>query len=137
MDFATRLRVRFSDTDAMGIAHHSNYFRFFEVARTDWIKQKGYDYRMFEHDGFHLALISASAQFKKPTRFDDEIEIRIKAQVDGLRVFFEYEVHMVDAGPKGQVKPGALLATGETVHVTVDKNMRPARLPQNIVELFS
>ena len=133
---SVRIKVRYSDTDAMGITHHSNYFRFFEVARTEWLKEKGHDYRTWEKKGLNLPLIAASADFKRPTRFDDEVEIKVRVIREGIRIHFNYDVHMLDAGPHGTVTPGTVVASGRTMHVVTDLTMKPIRLPKELENIF-
>jgi len=132
----TRIKIRFYETDAMGITHHSNYLRFFEVARTDWLKEKGHDYRTWDRDGLNLPLVRAQAEYKRATRFDDELEVRARVRREGARVIFDYEMIMVDSGPHGNVEPGAVVATGRTEHVVTNKEMKIIRLPRELENIF-
>ena len=113
----------------MGVVYHANYFMWFEVARTDLLRDAGWTYREMEADGFALPVIEAHCEYKQPARYDDELEIRARgALLSPIRVEFAYEV----------VRPAdsALIAVGRTMHATVDSSGRPCRLPQRVRSLF-
>src|SRR5690606_41632205 len=76
----TRLRVRYADTDAMGIAYYANYFVWFEVARTDLLRTLGWSYRAMEDAGTLLPVIAADCRYRRPARYDDELEIRTEGR---------------------------------------------------------
>ena len=105
------IRVAFADTDAMGIVHHANYLKYFEVARVGWLRNKGLDYRKWQDKGQHLPLVESHCRYKRPARFEDLLTIKVKGRRDGLRVIFEYEVL--------NKENGILLTTGKTEHVCV------------------
>jgi len=119
------LRVRYAETDQMGIAHHAEYFAWFEVGRTDLLRECGMTYRELESDGLRLPVIEASARYIKPALYDDVLEVRTAVTaVGGARVGFAYEVRRAGtAGP---------LATGSTEHAAVDARGRPRRLPETL-----
>lgn len=126
----TTLRVRYADTDAMAVAYYGNYFTWFEVARTDLIRALGWTYREMEADGVLLPVIEADCRYRRPARYDDELEIRTEGRLTSpVRLEFHYEVHV-----KGQ--EGAI-ATGRTAHAAVSRTGRPCRLPARIVEAFA
>jgi acyl-CoA thioester hydrolase len=126
----TSLRVRYAETDQMGVVYYANYFVWFEVARTDLIRSLGWSYREMEEAGFILPVIEATCQYRRPSRYDDELEIRTTGRVTTpVRVEFDYEVVM-----KGQQEP---IATGRTRHAAVTPDGKPCRLPSRIVEVFS
>jgi acyl-CoA thioester hydrolase len=126
----TSLRVRYAETDQMGVVYYANYFVWFEVARTDLIRSLGWSYREMEEAGFILPVIEATCQYRRPSRYDDELEIRTAGRVTTpVRVEFDYEVVM-----KGQQEP---IATGRTRHAAVTPDGKPCRLPSRIVEVFS
>ena len=77
--FARRVRVRYAETDQMGVVYYANYLVWFEVGRTDWLRDAGWTYREMEQDGHPLPVIEAHAEYRRPARYDDEIEIRTKA----------------------------------------------------------
>ena len=74
----TRVRVRYAETDRMGVVYYANYFVWFEVGRTDWLRQTGWTYREMERDGISLPVIEAQCEYRQPARYDDEIEIATK-----------------------------------------------------------
>jgi acyl-CoA thioester hydrolase len=123
----TRLRVRYAETDRMGVVYYANYLVWFEVARTDWLRDTGWSYREMESAGVSLPVIEAHCQYRQPARYDDEIEIRTRASLmSAVRVRFDYEL----------VRDGTLLSSGHTVHAAVDGEGRPCRLPERVRELL-
>ena len=126
----TRLRVRYADTDQMGVVYYSNYLVWFEVGRTEWLRQTGWSYREMEEDGVALPVIEAHCEYRQPLRYDDEVEIATRAVlVTPVRIRFEYEV--TRAGD------GTLAAHGHTVHAAVDAAGKPCRLPVRVRELLA
>jgi acyl-CoA thioester hydrolase len=126
----SRVRVRYAETDQMGVVYHSNYFVWFEVGRTDLLRSAGWTYREMEADGLSLPVIEAHCDYRQPARYDDELEVRTTgALMSPVRVAFSYEI----------VRPadGELLATGRTVHATLDRAGRPSRLPDRVKGLFA
>ena len=124
----TRLRVRYAETDQMGVVYYANYFVWFEVARTDWLRQSGWTYREMEAEGVSLPVIEAHCDYRQPSRYDDEIEVRTRASlISPIRVRFDYEVIRQES---------VVAATGHTVHAAVDVNGRPCRLPDRVREMF-
>ena len=123
----TRLRVRYAETDRMGVVYYANYLVWFEVARTDWLRETGWSYREMESAGVSLPVIEAHCQYRQPARYDDEIEIRTQARlISPVRIRFDYEV----------VRDATVLASGHTVHAAVDGTGRPCRLPGRVRELL-
>jgi acyl-CoA thioester hydrolase len=89
----TTLRVRYADTDAMGVAYYANYFIWFEVARTDLLRSIGGNYRDMEAEGVLLPVIEADCRYRRPARYDDELEIRTEGRLTSpVRLEFHYEV---------------------------------------------
>jgi acyl-CoA thioester hydrolase len=127
---SSRIRVRYAETDKMGVVYYANYFVWFEVGRTDLLRETGWNYREMEIDGFALPVIEAHCTYRESAKYDDEIEVRTSgAMLSPVRVQFTYEVvRLTDA---------ATLATGTTVHATLDRNGRPCRLPPRVRTLFS
>ena len=126
----SRVRVRYADTDQMGVVYHANYFVWFEVGRTDLLRAAGWTYREMEAEGLSLPVIEAHCDYKQPARYDDELDVRTTGELmSPVRVAFSYEV----------VRPadGELLATGRTVHATLDRTGRPSRLPDRVKGLFA
>lgn len=124
------LRVRYAETDAMGVAYHANYFVWFEVARTDLLRSLGWSYREMEDSGVVLPVIEATCQYRRPARYDDELEIYTEGQVTSpVRMEFTYVLSL-----RGQDQP---LAQGRTAHAAVSKAGRPCRLPARIIGAFA
>jgi acyl-CoA thioester hydrolase len=124
----TRLRVRYAETDQMGVAYHSNFVIWFEVGRVELLRQLGFTYQQMERDDdCHLPVADLRCRFKAPARYDEELVIRasLKNVRDSL-VHFAYEVV--------RASDGSLLAEGETVHVVTDGQLRKQALPQEYME---
>jgi len=123
----TRVRVRYADTDRMGIAYHANYLVWFEVGRTEWLREGGWTYREIEEGGVSLPVIEAHCEYRQPARYDDEIEIRTAATVlSHVRIRFDYEARLT--------RESTLAATGHTVHAALGVDGRPRRLPPRVLE---
>lgn len=91
---SSMLRVRYAETDQMGVAYHGEYFAWFEVGRTDLLRGHGLTYRELEMQGLRLPVIETQARFLKPARYDDVLEIRTRVlELGGVRISFAYEVH--------------------------------------------
>lgn len=110
----------------MGVAYHANYFVWFEMARTELMREAGCAYREVEdRDGVFFPVVRAGARYLAPARYDDRLEVRVRlAELSGVRVRFEYELLDVDSEN--------LLATGFTEHGTVGRNGRPRRMPAKL-----
>jgi acyl-CoA thioester hydrolase len=125
----TRVRVRYAETDRMGVVYYANYFVWFEVGRTDWLRQTGWTYREMERDGVSLPVIEAQCEYRQPARYDDEIEIATKGTlVTPVRVRFDYAL--------SRAGDDTAIAAGHTVHAAVDPDGRPCRLPDRVREMF-
>ena len=125
----SRIRVRYAETDQMGVVYYANFFVWFEVGRTDLLRASGWSYREMEAGGVGLPVIEAHCVYRRPARYDDDLEIRTRGTlVSPVRVQFEYEV----------VRPAddLSLATGRTVHAALDKDGRPCRLPERVRDLL-
>ena len=127
---STTFRVRYAETDQMGVVYYANYFVWFEIGRTDFCRQHGFAYRdMEKEDGLCIIVAEARCRFKAPARYDDEIEVRTALRDVRRRVLtFVYEVY--------RKSDETLLAEGETVHVITDLNGRPRALPEKYRELL-
>jgi len=124
------IRVRYAETDKMGVVYYANYFVWFEVGRTDLLRESGWNYREMEIDGFALPVIEAHCAYRESAKYDDEIDVRTSgAMLSPVRVQFTYEVV--------RIADAATLATGTTVHATLDRTGRPCRLPPRVRTLFS
>ena len=113
--------------DDMGIAYHANYLVWFEVGRTEWLREGGWTYRALEEDGVSLPVIEAHCEYRHPARYDDEIEISTKVTVmSPVRIRFDYEARLTGRS--------TLAATGHTVHAALGADGRPRRLPSRVLE---
>jgi acyl-CoA thioester hydrolase len=130
----SRIRVRYAETDQMGVVYHANYLVWFEVGRVDFIRDMGLDYRAMEkEDNAMIAVIEASARYKAPARYDDEILVRTSlAGVRGTIVRFRYAVLRAAAEKSNE----QLLCEGETTHIVVDREMKKRDMPQHYADRF-
>jgi acyl-CoA thioester hydrolase len=114
----------------MGVVYHSNYLIWFEIGRTDWLRATGWTYREMEAEGIQLPVIEVHCEYRSGARYDDDVEILTRARrVSPVRVQFDYEAT--------RRADGALLATGYSVHATVDSGGRPRRMPAKVKDLFA
>ena len=125
-----RIRVRYAETDQMGVVYHANHFVWFEVGRVEFLRQLGFSYKEMEkQDGCHIAVVDARCRYKAPALYDDEVIVR--TQLKNLReslVHFAYEVL--------RAADGLLLAEGETTHVVIDREMKKTAIPEKYVAIF-
>jgi acyl-CoA thioester hydrolase len=120
--------VRYAETDMMGVVYHGNYLPWFEVGRTTLLKEMGLSYKEMEQQGYRLPVLEVTAKYHRPAVYDDTLTIVTRLhEVPVLRIRLEYEVR------RGE----ELLATGETVHVFIDREGRPVRPPPNAAAVFS
>lgn len=126
----TRLRVRYAETDKMGVVYYANYLVWFEVARADLLRTLGWSYREMEDAGIVLPVIEAHCEYQRPARYDDEIEVRTEGQMlSAVRMRFDYRIV--------KAADGSVAAQGHTVHAAVDPSGRPRRLPDRIKQVFA
>jgi acyl-CoA thioester hydrolase len=126
----TTLRVRYAETDRMGVVYYSNYLVWFEVGRADLMRVHGRTYRELEEQGVILPVIEARCEYRQPARYDEEIEIRTTGELlSPVRLKFTYEI----------VRPAdaSVLAAGHTMHAAVDARGKPCRLPDWLREAFA
>jgi acyl-CoA thioester hydrolase len=126
----TTVRVRYAETDQMGVVYHANYLVWFEVGRVEFIRSLGLDYRTMEREhGVGIAVVEVNCRYKSPARYDDLLLVRtcIKG-VRGSVIRFEYSIH--------RASDEVLLAEGSTTHVAVDRSMRKTALPQVYADAF-
>ena len=126
----TRLRVRYAETDQMGVVYHSNHFVWFEVGRVELLRQLGFSYRDMESkDGCFIAVAEAKCRYRAPVRYDEEVLVRTQLlNVRDSVVHFGYELR--------RAEDGTLLAEGETTHIVTDTNMKIAALPEKYLKVF-
>lgn len=130
MQTSTTVRVRYAETDQMGVAYYANYFVWFEVGRCELLRSFGSTYRDMEADGISLPVIEAHCEYRESGRYDDELEIRVAGRLlSPARVQFDYEVVRRD--------DAVVLAAGHTIHAAVNRTGRPCRLPDRVRGLFS
>ena len=122
----TTTRVRYPETDRMGVAHHTHYFVWFELGRTELMRQAGCAYGALEDDdGVFFPVIEAGAEYRAPARYDENLEIETRlTATEGVRVRFDYIVR--------NAADARLLAKGFTVHAACGRDGRPARLPESL-----
>jgi len=127
---AGAVRVRYAETDAMGVAYYGNYFAWFEVGRCEWLRTQGWSYREMEAAGWLLPVIEAHCEYRQPSRYDDPREVRTRGHLlSAVRIRFDYEVVLRATG--------ATAAEGHTVHAATDADGRPRRLPERVTSLFA
>jgi acyl-CoA thioester hydrolase len=129
----TRIRVRYAETDQMGVVYYANFFVWFEVGRVELLRQLGFHYKQMEiEDDCRIPVVEANCRYKSPARYDDELllETRVLALRRSL-IKFGYRL----TRPGGEA-PATLLAEGETTHVTVDRSMRRIPLPHKYVAIL-
>ena len=126
----SRLRVRYAETDRMGVVYHSNYFIWFEIGRVELMRQLGFAYRDIEQqDGCYIAVVDARCRYKAPARYDDEIVVRTHLKnVRESLIHFGYQVV--------RESDGTLLAEGETTHIVTDANLQKRELPEKYMATF-
>jgi len=126
----TRIRVRYAETDQMGVVYYANYLIWMEVGRVELCRACGFHYRDMEReDGILLAVAEANCRYLSPARFDDEVVIRTWIESAHRRVVtFGYEMRLGADDRK--------LATGHTKHIFLGTDFRPAKLPEKYLEMF-
>ncbi len=124
------MRVRYAETDQMGVVYHSNFFIWFEVGRVELLRELGFSYKeMEEQDGCYIAVVDARCRYRAPAHYDDEIMIRTYLKnVRGSLIHFGYEAL--------RTSDGTLLADGETTHIVTDAQMKKRDLPGQYMERF-
>jgi len=126
----TRIRVRYAETDQMGVVYHANYLVWFEVGRVEMLRQLGFSYRdMEQQDDCFIAVVDVRCRYKAPARYDDEIIVR--TYLKNIResvIHFGYELV--------RVHDELVLAEGETTHVVIDKEMKKRSLPEKYMSVF-
>ena len=126
----TRIRVRYAETDQMGVVYHSNYLIWFEVGRVELIRQLGLDYKSMEREeGAGIAVVEATVRYKAPARYDDELIIRTRiAGVRGSVLRFTYSIH--------RAEDNLLLTEGATTHLVVGPGMKRVPMPPRYAAVF-
>jgi acyl-CoA thioester hydrolase len=124
-NFASRIRVRFAETDAQGIAHNASYFVWFEVARVEYLEEHAHGYQRLRDEGIEALVLESHARYIQPAVFDDRLLVHARCRdAKGARFRYEYAVE----------RDGVVIADGWTAHATVDaKSLRPTRIPSWLI----
>jgi acyl-CoA thioester hydrolase len=125
-----RLRVRYAETDQMGVVYHSNHLIWFEVGRVEFMRELGFSYRDLERDdGRFIAVAEVKCRYRAPVYYDEEVIVRTRLKsVRESVVVFCYELV--------RAENAALLAEGETTHIVTDAQMKVAALPEKYLKVF-
>ncbi|MGC8796431.1 MAG: acyl-CoA thioesterase [Thermodesulfovibrio sp.] len=121
------VRVKYADTDNFGIVYYGNYAIFFEKARTEYLRKRGFTYKELENKGYHLPVVEFHVKYYKPARYDDLLFI--KTSIKSLKsrgIVFHYEV----------LKEGEKIAEGFTYHICVNNENKPVTLPHSFVKIL-
>jgi acyl-CoA thioester hydrolase len=126
----TRIRVRYAETDQMGVVYHANHFIWFEVGRVELLRQLGFSYKDMEcEDDCFIAVVDARCRYKAPVHYDDEVVVRTYLKhVRKKVIHFGYELRSAETGK--------LLAEGETTHIVANAKMKPRALPEKYIRVF-
>ncbi len=125
-----RLRVRFAETDQMGVAHHSSYVVWLEAARIEWLRERGMSYRELEDSRMSLVVSSLKVEYRRSASFDDEIDVEVTLQtVRSRQLVIGYRLR--------RVADGRLLATATTTHIAADRMGKAVRIPANWLAAMS
>ena len=128
LEHKVKARVRYGETDQMGVVYHANYLSFFEIARTELIRLRGVAYSSLEEGGLRLMVTEAAMQYHSPGRYDDVLAITARLSESGpARVRFDYEVRR-----DGEDE---VLVTGHTVLASIAEDGRPCRMPTELREI--
>ena len=121
------IRVRYGETDQMGVVYHGNYAQYFEIGRVEWLRKFGVSYKQMEDEGVMLPVISLSVNYKKSARYDDLIKVKTQlVKLPSATIEFNYEITN---------ESGEILTTGNTTLVFIDINRnRPTRCPQYLLD---
>ena len=121
----TKLRVRYSETDAQGIVNNANFLSYFEVGRVEWLRTAGLSYKELERQGYGIVVVEALVRYRKAAFFDDELTLRTDlAEISKASLRFDYAV----------LREGEVLATGHTRHACVGlATGRPSRIPEQLL----
>lgn len=122
----TEIKVRYQETDNMGVVYYANYLVWFEIARTEYLRAAGISYRELESKGVYLMVAEARCKYKSPARYDDLVTAKTWiSQMKNSSLKFDYELFVGDR----------LIASGDSVHVFTNKSHKPVRIPDEIKAL--
>ena len=129
MTHVATVRVIYGDTDQMGVVYYANYLRYFEIARAEWLRARGREYRTIEAEGLQMPVIEAHVRYRAPARYDDLLEIAAApAEVRGASMKFRYALRRRGAD--------AVLVEGWTQHACIGRDGRPTRFPDALRRLL-
>ena len=123
----TFVKVRYAETDQMGVVHHGSYPQYLEIARIDWLESLGISYKSMEQEGIMLPVFELNLKYHKPVTFHENIRVKTRLrEMPNVKIIFDYEVFN---------EAGDLVTTGSTILVFMDaKSRRPIRCPQFILD---
>jgi acyl-CoA thioester hydrolase len=126
----SRVRVRYAETDQMGVVYHANHFVWFEIGRVEFLRQLGFSYKDMEReDECYIAVVDAQCRYKAPVHYDDEVVVRTwLMHVRDKVIRFGYELRSAQSG--------GLLAEGETTHIVANSKMQSRALPEKYIKAF-
>ncbi|MGN7167240.1 acyl-CoA thioesterase [Paenibacillus cellulositrophicus] len=145
--FTTSLRVRYQESDKMAVVYHANYLNWFEIGRTEMIRELGITYRSMEDEGLFLPVTELDMKFVQPARYDDMITIFTRmTRFTKLRIDYIYEIRRLSEQEQatfassgyqiGEELPGEVLVTGSTQHVWLNRDWQPVRLDKHSPALY-
>jgi len=121
------VRVRYADTDRMGIVYYGTYPQYFEIGRSEFMREKGFTYRQFEEMGYHLVVTGIDIKYYNAVTYDDLLSVRTSiSDVKSRGLTFHYEIF----------KDGVIIVEGHTKHICVDGGRKPVRIPSDVLEIF-
>lgn len=146
--YTTSLRVRYQESDKMAVVYHANYLNWFEIGRTEMIRELGISYRSMEDEGLFLPVTELDMKFVQPARYDDMITIFTRmTRFTKLRIEYNYEIRRLSEQEQetftgngykiGAELPGELLVTGSTQHVWLNRDWQPVRLDKHSPALYA
>jgi acyl-CoA thioester hydrolase len=131
----TRIRVRYAETDQMGVVYYANFFIWFEVGRVELLRQLGFHYKQMElDDDCHFPVVEANCRYKSPARYDDDLLLETSI-LTMRRSVIKFGYRLLRPG-QDEGSP-TLLAEGETTHVTVNRSLHKVPLPQKYVDVLT
>ena len=121
------VRVRYADTDKMGVVYHGTYSEYFEVGRSEYIRKKGFTYKDFEEMGYQLVVVELEAKYYNSATYDDLLTVRTGiSEIKSRGLTFHYEIH----------KNGNIIVEGRTKHICLNSDRKPALIPSPLVEIL-
>lgn len=121
-------RVAYHETDAMGVVHHSNHIKYFEEARVEWLRAKGMIGIHTPYGPYTFAVLELQNRYYKMARFDDELEVWVQSRLKGAKILFQYALW--------SKRLEAFIADGTTTLIPLNEEMRPTKLPSEVVDIF-